>query len=277
MNRVNFNLGKNLISCLEVGEKGNPLVIFLHGIPACAEIWRETMEKVSDRGFYCLAPDLAGYGQTEIKETEDYSLIGNAKLFNKWIQEQKFQKVWLVAHDLGGAIAQIMLTDYPSGFEKVTLSNAGTADTYPVPEISKLVKASKMGLFYWLAIFGSFKASNVYKEMNKLFVRNQPLSKNYFIRVFFDGKFHLKKSIAKFQKMLVKLDNRCTVENMSKLKNINVPVHLIWAMSDRFQSWETSGTILEKSFKNLRVSKIENCGHFMQMDAKDEFVDKLLS
>jgi pimeloyl-ACP methyl ester carboxylesterase len=277
MNRVNYKIGKNTISCLEVGKREQPMVLFLHGIPACAEIWRETMEKVSSKGFYCLAPDLSGYGLTEINETEYYSLLGNAKLLNQWLKEQNFGNIWLVAHDLGGAIAQIMITDNPLLFDKVTLSNVGTADTYPVPTIAKLVKASKMGLFYWLAIFGRFKTDKLYDSMKRFFVRNKTFSNNDFERIFFDGKFHKSKSIVKFQKMLTRLDNRYTVENMEKLKGIELPVHLIWAMNDKFQSWEISGKILESTFSNVRVSKIENCGHYLQIDANDEFVDTLLS
>ena len=30
-------------------------------------------------------------------------------------------------------------------------------------------------------------------------------------------------------------------------------------------------------FSNVRVSKIENCGHYLQVDANDEFVEQLLS
>jgi pimeloyl-ACP methyl ester carboxylesterase len=277
MNRVNYKVGKNTISCFEIGKREQPIVLFLHGIPACAEIWRETMEKISSKGFYCLAPDLSGYGLTEIQETEYFSLLGNAKLLNHWLKEQNFNNVWLVAHDLGGAVAQIMITDNPSLFDKVTLSNAGTADTYPVPTIAKLVKASKMGLFYWLALFGRFKADNLYISMKRFFVRNKSFSKNEFERIFFDGKFHKSKSIFKFQKMLARLDNRYTVENIEKLKNVKLPVHLIWAMDDKFQSWEKSGKILENSFSNVSVSKIENCGHYIQIDANDEFVLTLLS
>lgn len=277
MNRVNFKIGKNSISCLEVGKREQPMVLFLHGMPACAEIWRETMEKVSSKGFYCLAPDLSGYGSTEINETEYYSLLGNAKLLNQWLKEQNFKNIWLVAHDLGGAIAQIMITDNPFLFDKVTLSNVGTADTYPVPTIAKLVKASKIGLFYWLAVFGRFKAEKLYESMKRYFVRNNSFSNNEFERIFFDGKFHKSKSIVKFQKMLAHLDNRYTVENMEKLKGTKLPIHLIWAMDDKFQSWEISGKILESTFSNVRVSKIENCGHYLQIDANNEFVDTLLS
>ncbi len=277
MKRVNFKVGKNCISCLETGIKGQPIVLFLHGIPACAEIWRETMDKVSSKGFYCLAPDLSGYGKTEINEIEYYTLFGNAKLFNQWLLEQNFRKVWVVAHDLGGAVAQIMLTDNPSLFEKVTLSNVGTANTYPVPTIAKLVKASKIGLFYWLALLGRFNADKLFVGMKRFFVRNKSFSKSEFERVFFDGKFHKRKSVANFQKMLARLDNRYTIENMEKLKDVKIPVHLLWATDDKFQSWEVSGKILESTFSNVRISKIENCGHYLQIDANEEFVTKLIS
>ena len=64
---------------------------------------------------------------------------------------------------------------------------------------------------------------------------------------------------------------------MDKLKSIDLPVHLIWAMNDKFQSWEISGQILEKTFSQVRISKIENCGHYAQVDANEEYVEKLLS
>jgi pimeloyl-ACP methyl ester carboxylesterase len=224
-----------------------------------------------------LAPDLSGYGQTEINEKEYYSLFGNAKLFNQWLVEQNLNKIWMVAHDLGGAVAQLMLTDNPSLFEKVTLSNVGTANTYPVPAIAKLVKASQFGLFYWLALFGKFNADKLYASMKLFFVRNKTFSKNEFERIFFDGKFHKRKPVAQFQKMLARLDNRYTVENMEKLKDVTLPVHLLWAMDDKFQSWEVSGKILESTISNIRISKIENCGHYLQIDANDEFVKRLLS
>jgi pimeloyl-ACP methyl ester carboxylesterase len=277
MKRVNFIVGKNNISCLESGKKGNPLILFLHGIPASAEIWRETMEKVSAKGFYCLAPDLAGYGLTDIKETNDYTLLGNAELLNKWLLQQNFEKTWLVAHDLGGAIAQIMITENVTLFGKVTLSNVGTADTYPIPTVERLVKASKMGLFYWLAIMGRFNSDQLYAGMRKFFVRNQSFSKDEFVRIFYDGKFHKSRLAKKFQMMLAQLNNRYTQENMDKLKEVNLPVHLLWAMKDKFQSWEISGEILYNTFPNVRVSNIDNCGHYLQIDANDEFVEKLLA
>jgi hypothetical protein len=48
-------------------------------------------------------------------------------------------------------------------------------------------------------------------------------------------------------------------------------------MNYKFQSWEIYGTILEKTFSDIRVSKIENCGHYLQTDTNDEFVEKLFS
>lgn len=277
MNRITYKVGKNHIFCLEMGVKGHPVILFLHGIPACAEIWKETIEKVSKNGYYCLAPDLSGYGKTEIFDKEYYTLLGNAKLFNKWLALQNFNSIWLVGHDLGGAVAQLMLTDNPSLFQKVTLSNVGTANTYPVTSIAKLVKISRFGLFYWLALMGKFNSDKLYSSMKLFFIRNHSFSKNEFERIFFDGKFHKRNAVAKFQNMLARLDNRYTKENMEKLKSVKLPIHLLWALDDKFQSWQVSGKILESTFDNVRVSKIKNCGHYIQVDANEEYIELLLS
>ncbi|MCG9875946.1 MAG: alpha/beta hydrolase [Leptospiraceae bacterium] len=277
MKRITYNIGKNQLSCLEHGEKSECVALFLHGIPANAEIWRETMEKLEKFGYYCIAPDLVGYGLSEIYDDNFFSLKGNAILLNKWLIDQKLQKVWLIAHDLGGAVAQLMITENPDIFERVTLSNVVTAATYPVSSVNKLIILSKLGLFYLFAKLGIFSSKKIYIQMRKIFINRKILTFNLFERIFYDGKFSTGKSSWKFQKMLKKLTNRYTLENMEKLKSISLPVHLIWAMNDKFQSWENSGTILENTFKNVRVTKINDCGHYLQLEKNDLYVKELIS
>ena len=56
--RKYYNIKNNKLSVLECGNSENPVVVFLHGIPTSAELWRETILKLSSKGYYCLAPDL---------------------------------------------------------------------------------------------------------------------------------------------------------------------------------------------------------------------------
>ncbi|MEL6193606.1 MAG: alpha/beta hydrolase [Bacteroidota bacterium] len=277
MKRRTHPIGKNTISYLEAGKAGNPTILFLHGIPASAELWREVMMQAAERGYHCLAPDMVGYGGTEVNDKLNYTFPGTAALFIIWLKELQLDKIWLVGHDLGGAVAQLMLTREESLFQKVSLCNVVTADTYPVPVIERLIKAAKMGLFYWMARFGRFEMEKQYKGMKKVFVRNTSFSQEDFQRIFYDGKFHSPKMAAKFQRMLTKLNHSATLENMSALAKVSLPVHLIWGMGDRFQPWEGAGKILKGTFSEVRVTHIDNCGHFLQLDAPENYVETLFS
>ncbi|NOZ46369.1 MAG: alpha/beta hydrolase [Chlorobi bacterium] len=275
--RNEYRIDENLLSVLEAGENGKPVAIFLHGIPASSELWKAVIEKVSEKGWFCLAPDLPGYGKTIIKNRDFYSLKGTSDLLVAWIKQQGFSDIWLIGHDIGGGIAQIMVANQENLFKKITLSNSITADSWPVPTVQKMIKASRLGIFYWLAMFGKFPFENLFASMSKAFISNQNLSEDTFRRIFYDGKFNKRKMVWKFQRMLTKLDSRYTKENMELLSSVSIPVHLVWAMSDRFQHWSKAGRTLENTFKDVKVTKIENCGHYLQLDAPDKYLDSILS
>ncbi len=277
MKRRTHRIGTNTISFLEAGEAGKPVMLFLHGIPASAELWRDTIAQAAEKGYHCLAPDIPGYGGTIVKDRRAYAFPGTAALFISWLKELELESIWLVGHDLGGAVAQLMLTQEESLFQKVSLSNVVTADTYPVPVIEKLIKAAKLGLFYWMARFGRFEMNKQYAGVKRVFVRNTSFSQEDFQRIFYDGKFHSPKKIAKFQRMLARLNHSATLENMSALAKVSLPVHLIWGMDDRFQRWEGAGKILEGTFSDVRVTQIDTCGHFLQLDAPEDYWEALFS
>ncbi|KIX92155.1 uncharacterized protein Z520_12148 [Fonsecaea multimorphosa CBS 102226] len=49
---------------LTAGPSDGPLVILLHGWPAVALTWKPQLLSLSSLGFYCVAPDMPGYGGT---------------------------------------------------------------------------------------------------------------------------------------------------------------------------------------------------------------------
>ncbi len=76
--------------------------------------------------------------------------------------------------------------------------------------------------------------------------------------------------------MLRKLSNKDTRGLSVQLSQVNLPVHLIWGMDDKFQPWEVSGQKLLSSFKYVKVSKMDNCGHYLQLDQPERYVELLL-
>ncbi len=265
----------NEISVLQSGDRTRKMILFLHGIPSSAELWRNIMMKIPQKDYLCLAPDLSGYGETHILKRSYYSLTDFAELLLKMLEENHASQVNLVAHDIGGGIAQIMMTKRPDLFSKVILSNCVTGSSWPIPNVQKMIKASKLGVFYWLARFGQFSPDKLFQALSKSFVRSN-LSEDDFFRIFYDGKFNNKSKIKKFQRMLKVLSNSHTITNMESLSQVDVPVDLIWAMNDKFQPWEKSGVELQSTLINCEVFHIQNSGHFLQIDAYEEYTQLLL-
>ena len=64
------------------GERGQPLVLLLHGFPQTRHSWRNQLGPLADAGYYAVAPDQRGYSPLARPEAIDaYStdaLVGDA-------------------------------------------------------------------------------------------------------------------------------------------------------------------------------------------------------
>ena len=99
------------LSCRAAGERGRPLMMFLHGFPEAAFIWDELLEhfaRPEHGGFRCVAPNLRGFERssapTEVEAyrpqlmVQDIAALAAAESADGRIDT-------LVAHDWGGAFA----------------------------------------------------------------------------------------------------------------------------------------------------------------------------
>jgi pimeloyl-ACP methyl ester carboxylesterase len=94
------------LRCMSAGPSSGPMVLLLHGFPARWATWRETMRVLAGAGFFAVAPDLRGYGESDkpagvgaysvSRVVEDVAAIVRA--FGR-------QKVCVAGHDVGGGVA----------------------------------------------------------------------------------------------------------------------------------------------------------------------------
>lgn len=274
--RNTYRVGSAIISALESGNSGNPIALFLHGIPASAELWRSVLEYLGELGWHCIAPDCPGYGQTVVTLDMQYRLEGTAALFIDWIKQEDFKDIWLIGHDIGGGIAQIMLTQEERLFRQLSLSNCATARTWPVPMVRLMQWTASLGLFPFMARTGVVQLLGGL-SLRRTFYNKKKLRQELKERIFFDTKINNAEGQQKFAKLLRHLTSDSTMDNMGKLSKIKTKVHLIWAMKDPFQSWKKSGQILVDTLPNIMVSELKNTGHFLQLDNTDFYIKVLLS
>jgi haloalkane dehalogenase len=90
------------IAYIDTGS-GDPIV-FLHGNPTSAYLWRNIIPHLEVLGR-CLAPDLAGMGQSGKAPDGSYRFVDHARYLDAWFSALNLtQKVTLVVHDWGSAL-----------------------------------------------------------------------------------------------------------------------------------------------------------------------------
>lgn len=132
---------------------GEPVVL-LHGCPFSSFIWRKVIPLLSD-DYRCLAPDLLGLGDTETPPDADWSLPAQARVLVGILNALGLDRVHLVGHDHGGAVAQMLAAHHPDRLATLTLSNAEAYDNWPSPAerpLARLPQIPVLGsLAAWLA------------------------------------------------------------------------------------------------------------------------------
>ncbi|GAC1621486.1 MAG: alpha/beta fold hydrolase [Nevskia sp.] len=110
---------------------GEPLVL-LHGIGASLDDWEFQMPTFA-RHFRVIAPDLRGYGKSE--RQEPYTVAQFAKDIWALLDHLGVDRLHLIGHSMGGAVALQMAVDHPERIDRLVL-----ADTLPSFRANTLAK-----------------------------------------------------------------------------------------------------------------------------------------
>ncbi|MFQ6651194.1 hypothetical protein Gotur_021982 [Gossypium turneri] len=94
---------------IHIAEKGEgPVILFLHGFPELWYSWRHQILALSNMGYRTVAPDLRGYGDSDIPESVDsytcFHIVGDlVELID--VLDPHERKVFVVGHDWGAILA----------------------------------------------------------------------------------------------------------------------------------------------------------------------------
>lgn len=106
------------------GERGRPLMLFVHGFPEFWYAWKDMLPRFAD-AFFAVAPDLRGYNlSSKPPAVEDYRPAAIVGDLVSLIGKLGYAKAVVVAHDWGGAIAWTLATARPDLVERLVILNA---------------------------------------------------------------------------------------------------------------------------------------------------------
>lgn len=263
-------------SALTAGGEGQPWVICLHGIPASAELWRGVLPILAGAGFYAVAPDLAGFGETTYENPESTSLSGNADALCRFLLREHPTPIWWVGHDLGGVVTQLALQRYPERFSQVTFSNCPFGASWPVPSVRKLRLAARLGLFPTMAQSGAFTTPVGIAPLKQTFGDPTLLTPAMVLRVFWDSKIANPEGRRAFAHFLCRLDEKDYLQKIRSFSSQNKVSQVIWGMKDVHQPWPLVGHPLAAALGTQYVTKLDGVGHFVPVEAPQAMGEALV-
>ena len=140
------------------GERGKPLLLFLHGFPEFWFAWHEQL-KTFGQTHYAVAPDLRGFNLSDMPASvSDYRPKLIAQDIEQLIAQLGYSHCVMVAHDWGGAISWSIAINSPQLLERLIIINATHPYAFAKALASDPEQQKASTYMNWLRATGSEQA-----------------------------------------------------------------------------------------------------------------------
>ncbi len=259
------------IAYVEAGAPDRPVVLLVHGIPTSSYLWRDVIRFLQG-SFHCIAPDLIGLGDSAPNARAAFDMDAQAEMLLELMDRLGHRRFSIVAHDQGGAAAQILAARQPGRLDALVLTDSVCFDNWPVPVIRRLQRlagvpalselVSRSGLAEWVQ-------------------RKLPISA--FRRGVFDPKRLSEEAIVeylrplrdragreRFRRFLLAGHARYTETALAGLRRFDKPTLILWAGDDRYLSPSYGQRLCEEIPGARPLRLMPFCGHFWQEERPGE-------
>ncbi|MGO4154211.1 alpha/beta fold hydrolase [Cupriavidus sp. YAF13] len=140
------------------GERGKPLVLFVHGFP---EFWYEWETQLAEFGktHFAVAPDLRGFNlSSKPAEVEAYRPRHIVEDLVHFINALGYSHCVVVAHDWGGAICWNLAIQFPQMVERLVIINSPHPYVFAKALTSDPQQQAASAYMNWLRAPGSEQA-----------------------------------------------------------------------------------------------------------------------
>jgi epoxide hydrolase 4 len=122
------------LSCRATGQRGRPVLMFLHGFPEAAFVWDELLEhfaQPANGGYRCVAPNLRGYERSsQPPDVAAYRVKHLVQDVQALVESEGAPLACLVAHDWGGAVAWNFANQLPQLTQRLAIVNSPHPGTF---------------------------------------------------------------------------------------------------------------------------------------------------
>lgn len=266
------------IAHLEAGSTDKPPVLFVHGIPTSGYLWRHVLRFLQN-DFHCLAPDLMGLGDTEVHpERTAFDMESQAEMLGEFMTQLGHRRFAVVAHDQGGAAAQIMAARFPERLTALVLTDCVAYDNWPVPAIRRLQSIARFRPLSSLMSrsgVGELLETRTRLSAFRRGVYQRDRLSDETIREYLRPMRQSAAGQERFRRFVLAGNPRCTLRVVDALRQLEVPTFVVWAADDRYLSPSWGKRLAEEIPSCEGFELVPFCGHFWQEERPAEFASHI--
>jgi pimeloyl-ACP methyl ester carboxylesterase len=259
---------------------GAPLLL-LHGCPFSSFVWRKVIPRLSPT-YRCLAPDLLGLGDTETLWDADWSLRSQAATVQGFLDRLGIERVHIVGHDHGGAVAQLLAAEHADRIDRLVLSNVEAYDNWPSPTERPFVRITQLpilgDLVLWLwsqpALFRLtlLEAHAVHDAK----VLTPELLRGY-VRANLSDAHRRHKTRRFLTGQLNPAHSRVTLELLPGLRRFDRPTLLLWGQDDPHFGPQWAERLRQDIPGAVGVELLPRTGHLLMEEQPQRFAELVLA
>ncbi|XP_056102210.1 epoxide hydrolase 4 [Rhinichthys klamathensis goyatoka] len=256
------------------GERGKPLMLFLHGFPEFWFSWRHQLREFKSE-FRVVAVDMRGYGESDLPSSaESYRLDYLVTDIKDIVEYLGYNRCFLVGHDWGGIIAWLCAIHYPEMVTKLIVLNSPhpcVFTDYALRHPSQMLKSSYY-FFFQLPHFPELMLSiNDFKALKNLFTsRSTGISckGRWLTTEDLEAYLYALSQPGALTGALNYFRNVFSVLplNQSEVKS---PVLLLWGERDAFLEQDMAEACRLYIRNHFRLNIISGASHWLQQDQPD--------
>ena len=251
----------------QFGDETAPPLILIHGYSASTYVWKTVAPRLADEGFRVISVDLLGFGFSEKPAGFDYTIAGQARIVERFMNHLGIGRATIVGSSYGGAVAMTIALDYAERVEKLILVDAVINDIPSQHPILKLAGIRGVGEVITPFLIDS-KTFLKFRMKGTLAPENHDLITRDRIESVMrplkaaDGHYSLLQTARNWDADRIERDAHL----------INQQTLILWGEKDNVIPL-SDGEKLYDSILKSRLIVFQNCGHVPQEENSDLFVN----
>jgi pimeloyl-ACP methyl ester carboxylesterase len=265
-------ISSRTVNYQKAGSQNAPAILLLHGLGTRASFWQPVMPRLVEAGYQVYALDLPGFGYTDLPNRL-YTPENIAELLNLFTRALGLEKVIVIGHSMGGAIAAGFASIDPTSIKALVLVDAfGLSDDWIPVSPTILLDLALPSIYYRFTRQSERLIQSILEANFHVPERLNPAVLDMAIAEDWTGHG---KSIEVVYGLGVSLalrhQRRKLIQGLrSNFLQYGFPFLVIWGQHDRLIPISSAHHI-KSEIPEIELRIIPDCGHVPPLEVTDEF------